>query len=89
MILGIIPESPADKMGLQVGELVSKINGVQVRDEQVFYEAIQKNRAHCRLEILDTNGEVRFEQRALFEGDHYELGILFVQDGRKYEKKIG
>ncbi|WP_342432990.1 PDZ domain-containing protein [Neobacillus sp. FSL H8-0543] len=89
MILGIIPESPADKMGLQVGELVSKINGVQVRDEEVLYEAIQKNRAHCKLEVLDTNGEVRFVQRALYEGDHYELGILFVQDGRKYDKKIG
>jgi PDZ domain len=89
MIIGIIPESPADKMGLQVGELISKVNGVMVRDEQVFYEALQKNRAHCKLEVLDTNGEVRFVQRALYEGDHHELGILFVQDGRKYDEKIG
>jgi hypothetical protein len=83
MIIGIIPESPADKMGLQVGELMSKVNGVKILDEQVFYEALQKNRAHCKLEVLDTNGEVRFVQRALYEGDHYELGILFVQDERK------
>ncbi|MEH7251870.1 PDZ domain-containing protein, partial [Neobacillus niacini] len=67
MIIGIIPESPADKMGLQVGELISKVNGVTVRDEQVFYEALQKNRAHCKLEVLDTNGEIRFVQRALYE----------------------
>jgi S1-C subfamily serine protease len=89
MIIGVIPESPASKMGLQVGEIVSKANGVLVRDEKVFYEALQKNRAHCKLEVLDTNGEIRFVQRALYEGDHHELGILFVQDERKYDEKIG
>ncbi|MDQ0199043.1 PDZ domain-containing protein [Neobacillus ginsengisoli] len=88
MILGIIPASPASKMGLQVGELISKANGLAVRDEKTFYEALQKNRAHCKLDVLDTNGEVRFVQRALFEGDHHELGILFVQDERKYDEKI-
>jgi hypothetical protein len=89
MVIGIIPESPADKMGLKAGELISKTNGVVVRDENSFYEALQKNRAHCKLEVLDTNGEVRFVQRALYEGDHYELGILFVQDKRKFDVKIG
>jgi PDZ domain len=89
MIIGIIPESPADKMGLQVGELLSKVNGVKIRDEQALYEALEKNRAHCKLEVLDVNGEVRFVQRALYEGDHYELGILFVQDQRKFDERIG
>ncbi|MBT2729648.1 PDZ domain-containing protein [Bacillus sp. ISL-75] len=89
MIIGVIPESPASKMGLQVGEIISKANGLLVRDEKVFYEALQKNRAHCKLEVLDTNGEIRFLQRALYEGDHHELGILFVQDKRKYDEKIG
>ncbi|WP_042463018.1 PDZ domain-containing protein [Neobacillus dielmonensis] len=89
MIIGVIPESPASKMGLQVGEIITKANGVLVRDESLFYEALQKNRAHCKLEVLDTNGEIRFVQRALFEGDHHELGILFVQEGQKYDKKTG
>jgi S1-C subfamily serine protease len=88
MILGIIPNSPAHKMALQVGELVTKVNGVNVRDEQSFYEALQKNRAHCKLEVIDTNGEIRFVQRALYEGDHHELGILFVQEERKQLEKV-
>lgn len=87
MIIGVIPESPASKMGLQVGEIIGKANGVLVRDENTFYEALQKNRAHCKLEVFDTKGEIRFVQRALYEGDHHELGILFVQDGRKYDEK--
>jgi hypothetical protein len=89
MIIGVIPESPASKMSLQVGEIISKANGVLVRDEKAFYEGLQKNRAHCKLEVFDTNGEIRFVQRALYEGDHHELGILFVQDERKYDEKIG
>ena len=87
MIIGVIPESPASKMGLKVGELIGKANGVLVRDENTFYEALQKNRAHCKLEVFDNKGEIRFVQRALYEGDHHELGILFVQDARKYDEK--
>jgi len=82
-ILGVIPASPADKMGLQVGEVITKVNGKQVRSESELYEALQTNRAHCKLEVLDTNGEVRLLQKAVYEGEHHELGILFVQDKGK------
>lgn len=87
MVLGIIPESPASLMELKVGELISKVNGIQVQDKKDFYEALLKNRAHCKLEVLDVNGEIRFVQRALYEGDHHELGILFVQDERRKGSK--
>lgn len=87
MVLGIIPESPASHMDLHVGELITKVNGIHVQDKKDFYEALLKNRAHCKLEVLDVNGEVRFAQRALYEGDHHELGILFVQEERKKGSK--
>ena len=89
MILGILLNSPASKMDLKVGEIISKVNGQSVSDEKAFYEALQRNRAHCKLEVLDVNGEVRFVQRALYEGDHYELGILFVQDEKKWDSEVG
>jgi len=88
MILGVIPESPADKMALGVGELVTKVNGTNVNDEHSFYEALSRNGAHCKLEVLDTNGQIRFVQRALYEGDHHELGILFVQDEKKWDSAV-
>ncbi|MCM3124106.1 MULTISPECIES: PDZ domain-containing protein [unclassified Mesobacillus] len=89
MILGILPGSPADKMALEVGELVTKVNGTNVNDEKTFYEALSRNRAHCKLEVLDTNAQIRFVQRALYEGDHHELGILFVQDEKKWDSEVG
>jgi hypothetical protein len=88
MIIGIIPESPASKIDLKVGELITKVNGLAVREEEALYEALQRNRAHCKLEVLDTNGQIRFVQRALYEGDHYQLGILFVQDEKKWDDKV-
>lgn len=87
-ILGVIPNSPADKMGLIKGEIVSKINGMAVYKEVEFYEALQKNRAFCKLEVIGNNGEMRFVQRALFEGEHYELGLLFVNDQLKDSQAI-
>ncbi|AQX53244.1 PDZ domain-containing protein [Priestia flexa] len=81
IILGIIPGSPAEKMGLQVGELITKVNGVPVSEVAKFYAALQvNNRAFCKLEVLDYSGEVRFAQRALYDNEHHELGILFVHN---------
>ena len=84
-ILGVIPDSAAEKMGLKVGEFITKVNGEIATDEESFYEALQKNAAHCKLEVLDHNDQIRLLQRALYEEDHHELGILFVQDEKNWE----
>jgi PDZ domain len=84
-ILGVIPDSAAEKMGLKVGELITKVNGETAIDEDSFYEALQKNAAHCKLEVLDHNDQIRLLQRALYEEDHHELGILFVQGDKNWE----
>lgn len=80
VILGIVPDSPADKMGLKIGEMISKVNSIPVHDKIQLYKALQKNSAHCKLEVFDSYGEIRFVQRALFEGDHHELGLLLIPD---------
>ncbi|MBS4208366.1 PDZ domain-containing protein [Bacillus sp. FJAT-50079] len=79
MILGIIPDSPADKMELKTGEVIAACNGKPVKNKQELYEALLMNRAYCKLDVLDENKEIRFVQRALYEGDHHELGLLFVE----------
>lgn len=80
VILGIVPDSPADKMGLKIGETVTKVNSFPVQDKNQIYKALQRNSAHCKIEVFDDNGEIRFVQRALYEGDHHELGLLLIPD---------
>ncbi len=80
MILGVLPESPAERMGLRPGELLTKVNGRMVHSRAELYEALQSNRAHCKLEVFDINDQIRLVQNALYEGDHHELGILAVEN---------
>ncbi|RWR05040.1 PDZ domain-containing protein [Siminovitchia fortis] len=83
MILDIIPGTPASKMELKTGEIIQACNNVAVSNKDELYKALLKNRAYCKLEVLDVKGEIRFEQCALYEGDHHELGILFVEKRSK------
>ncbi|MBM7551413.1 PDZ domain-containing protein [Thalassobacillus pellis] len=85
-VIGIIPGSPADKIGLLVGEHIERINQMRVTNEEEFYHALQKNRALCKMEIRDEQGELRFIQRSMYEDEHYELGILFPKSRIKGEK---
>ena len=80
VILGVLPDTPAHKMALSIGEVIVKVNGIPVVTEDEFYAALQQNRAFCKLEVLNESGEVHFAQTALFEGEHHELGLLFVRD---------
>lgn len=87
-ILGVIPGSPADQMGLVPGELIERVNQRPVRTEHQFYEALQANGAFNKLEVRDEWGENRYVQRAMYEGEHFELGVLFVEPPT-HEESVG
>jgi len=78
MIAAVLPDSPAEKMGLVAGEIIRKVNGVQVHNEHELYEALQINAAHCRLEVLNHENEIRLTQHVVYSDDHYKIGILLA-----------
>lgn len=78
MIAAVLPNSPAEKMGLGVGEIIRKVNGVEVRTERQLYEALQINAAHCRLEVLNHQNEVRLTQHVVYSEDHHRIGLLIA-----------
>lgn len=79
MIAGVLPNSPAEKMGLDVGEVIRKVNGVEVHTERQLYEALQINAAHCRLEVLNHQNEVRLTQHVVYSDDHHRIGLLIAE----------
>lgn len=83
-VLGIIPGSPADRLNILIGETVSKVNGVKIHKEDDLYEALQQTGSFFKIELIDSNGEIRFVQSAMYEGDHHELGLIFA--GEPYRK---
>ncbi|MED3647545.1 S1C family serine protease [Halalkalibacterium halodurans] len=87
-VLGILPGSPAEKMGIKIGETILRVNGKRVNNEYSFYEALQENSAFCRLEVIDKAGEVRFAQGALYDGEHHQLGVLLVKEDRELQDSV-
>jgi len=79
-VLSIIPGTPADRLGILVGEVIVKVNGRAVRTVEEYYEALQLSGAFFKLDVIDDVGEVRFVQGAFYEGDHHKLGIIFTSD---------
>lgn len=79
IIAAVLPDSPAEKMGLLVGECIRKVNGRPIFTEAELYEALQLNAAHCRLEVLDRNNEIRLTQHVIYSNDHYRIGLLLAE----------
>ena len=79
MIAGVLPDSPAEKMGLLAGEVIKKVNGQLVLTEDELYGALQINAAHCRLEVLDHSGEIRLTQHVVHSEDNHKIGLLIVR----------
>lgn len=79
-IFAVVPGSPAAQLGVASGEVIVKANGVPVRTKEQLHAALRANSAFCKLEIADLNNESRFVQRALFDGDHHQLGIVLSPD---------
>ncbi|OOE14374.1 PDZ domain-containing protein [Fictibacillus arsenicus] len=89
IILAVVPGTPAAKMGLKVGEIIVKVNGVTLTHETSLYKALQINAAYCKLEVLDLNGEIRFVQGSLYQNEHHQLGVLLVHDVVKRNVAVG
>lgn len=81
-ILAVLPNSPAAELGIMQGEVIVKVNGVKVRTKEELHQALRMNSAFCKLEVNNLSGEVRFLQRAIYAGDHHQLGVLLAPDDR-------
>lgn len=79
VIAGILPGSPGEKMGLLSGECIRTVNGIRVSNEKELYDAIQVNAAHCRLQVIGRDGEIRLMQQVIYRHDHHRLGLLIVR----------
>lgn len=79
-VLAVLPGSPAADLGIETGEIIQRVNGLPVRTKEEFHQAIRANPAFCRLEILNQEGQPRFVSRAIYAGNHHQLGILLCPD---------
>jgi hypothetical protein len=79
-VLAVLPGTPAAEMGLLAGERIQKVNGAVVRNKEQLHAAMQLQSAFCKLEVVNREGHVKFVQRARYEGEHHQLGIILAPD---------
>ncbi|UFJ40003.1 PDZ domain-containing protein [Brevibacillus humidisoli] len=79
-VMAVIPNTPAEELGILPGEIIVKVNGISVRDKEQLYPALQANPAFCKMEVLTYQQEVKFLQCAVYAGNHHQLGIIVVPD---------
>ncbi len=79
-VLAVLPGSPAEELGIRAGESIVKVNGVPVPTKEDLHAALRINPAFCKLEVLNLAGESKFLQRAIYAGDHHQLGAILAPD---------
>lgn len=89
-VLGIIPKSRAEELGIVAGETIKKVNDQPIYNSEDFYVALQAKGAFFKLAILDLNNEIRFVQGALYDEDRLDLGLLFPEQPyvKRQEKRM-
>ncbi|HLQ95555.1 MAG TPA: PDZ domain-containing protein [Pseudogracilibacillus sp.] len=76
-VMAVIPDSPAEKLHIHIGETILKVNGNDVKTDVEFHEALQNSGAFFKLSVLNADQEIRFVTSPLYEEDHYALGLIF------------
>ncbi|WP_442950497.1 PDZ domain-containing protein [Paenibacillus sp. FSL R5-0912] len=79
-VLAVLPGSPGQELGILPGEVLLKVNGVLLTGAAQLHEALRMNSAFCKLEVLNREGESKYLQRAIYDGDHHQLGIILVPE---------
>jgi hypothetical protein len=79
-ILAVLPKGPAAEMGLEAGEVILKVNGIAVNTRTELHHALGVNPAYSKLEVLNLEWHSKFVGRAMFAGDHYQLGVVLCPD---------
>ncbi|MBA4603515.1 PDZ domain-containing protein [Thermoactinomyces mirandus] len=74
-VLAVIPNSPADAMGLKTGDVIQRFNGRRIRNLAELTEMADKA-TYCKLDVLDEYHDHHITQKALYEDDPVHLGVI-------------
>lgn len=79
-VVAVRPNSPAEKLELDIGDAILDCNQFVLRNANEFYEALSSNRAYCRLRIRRKDGEIMLKETALYEDDPHNLGVILLEE---------
>lgn len=77
-VIAIRPGSPAERMNLTIGSVITHINEEEMMTKEDFHEVITYNRSYIRMRLKRTDGEVIMVETPLYDDDVNNLGLLIL-----------
>ncbi|EXJ23580.1 Cell division topological determinant MinJ [Alkalibacterium sp. AK22] len=78
-VVAVRPESPAEKMGIEIGDTLIESNQVTLYSANDFTESLFSSKSYCKLKVRRIDGELIMVERALYEDDPHDLGLILLE----------
>ena len=79
-VIGLRPHTPADKLNLDLGDIILECNRQPVNTEAEFYAALLKSPTYVHLKVRNRQQELIITEKAIYNGAPHELGIVLFTD---------
>ncbi|EQM55066.1 membrane protein [Lactiplantibacillus plantarum EGD-AQ4] len=79
-VIGLRPHTPADKLNLDLGDVILECNRQPVNTEAEFYAALLKSPTYVHLKVRNRQQELIITETAIYNGAPHELGIVLFTD---------
>lgn len=79
-VIAVRKDTPADKMGVAMGDLIIEVNNIQVSTEDDFYKAILTSPTFCRLKVLNREDRIKIMESAIYSDSPNELGVVVIKE---------
>ncbi|WEE36560.1 hypothetical protein [Lactiplantibacillus paraplantarum] len=79
-VIGLRPHTPADKLNLDLGDIILECNRQPVNTEAQFYAALLKSPTYVHLKVRNRQQELIITETAIYNGAPHELGIVLFTD---------
>lgn len=79
-IIAVRPNSPAEKMGLDIGDAILECNNIVLHNIEEYNESLFSNRAYCHLKVKRIDGEIILTETSIYEDDPHDLGLITLEE---------
>lgn len=77
-VISIRPDSPAERLNLSIGDIITDINDYKMDSHDDFYEVLTYNRSYIKMRIRRNDGEIVIADTPLYDDDVNNLGLLVL-----------
>ncbi|MCC5889671.1 MAG: PDZ domain-containing protein [Alkalibacterium sp.] len=79
-VVAVKPNSPAEKMSLEIGDVILEANQTQLTSVDDLTESLFLNRTYCKLKIKRIDGELVMTETSIYEDDAHDLGLVVLEE---------